>query len=298
MSISSRLTHAFTHAVTLPLTADSHYILMSDCHRGVGTSSDNFLKNQHLYFAALSHYYQKHYTYIELGDGDELWENRNMKDIIEIHNDIFWLFSLFHQKKRLYLLYGNHDMIKKQKNFSQKKCNTYFCTDCQTYQPLFHNLVFHEGIILQSASNPDTSLYLTHGHQASLLNSTFWPLAQFLVRYLWKPLETIGVSDPTSAAKNYTIKGKTEKHLNHWATNQNCILITGHTHRPVLPETPSHYYNTGSCIHPRCITCIEVNGFTLTLVKWSMVAQADGALYVRRSVLSGPVFFSDKHIFV
>ena len=33
------------------------------------------------------------FTYIELGDGDELWENRSMKQIIEAHGDVFSLLS-------------------------------------------------------------------------------------------------------------------------------------------------------------------------------------------------------------
>lgn len=66
---------------------------MSDCHRGIGTSSDNFLKNQHLFFAALKYYYKRGYTYIELGDGDELWENRSMKNIVEVHDEVFEMFA-------------------------------------------------------------------------------------------------------------------------------------------------------------------------------------------------------------
>ncbi|MGN0383186.1 MAG: metallophosphoesterase [Eubacterium sp.] len=263
---------------------------MSDCHRGVGTSSDNFLKNQHLYFAALKHYYQAGYSYIELGDGDELWENRNIENIIEVHSNIFWLFSMFYKENRLYMLYGNHDIIKKKKHYSTKKCNKYFCSQTQKFQTLFPDLIFYEGLILRSADNNDNAVYLTHGHQASLLNSTFWPLAQFLVRYVWCPLENFGVLDPTSAAKNYTIKNKVEERLNKWATDNKKILITGHTHRPVLPDEPAYYYNTGSCVHPRCITCIEVDNCTFTLVKWSVSAKDDSTLYVAREVLSKPIF--------
>ena len=68
MSVSSRLEHAFIDAPVLPLTYRSRYVLMSDCHRGVGTSSDNFLKNQHLYLAAVKYYINRGFTYIELGD--------------------------------------------------------------------------------------------------------------------------------------------------------------------------------------------------------------------------------------
>lgn len=45
----------------------------------------------------LSHYYQSGFSYIELGDGDELWENRNMTQIIDVHSDVFWLLSRFYQ---------------------------------------------------------------------------------------------------------------------------------------------------------------------------------------------------------
>lgn len=79
MSATDRLNRAFSQAPVLPLTLRSRYVLVSDCHRGVGTSSDNFLKNQHLYFAAMDHYYRNGFTYIELGDGEELWENRSLK---------------------------------------------------------------------------------------------------------------------------------------------------------------------------------------------------------------------------
>lgn len=281
MSAFSRLDRAFQSAPILPLTNYSRYVLMSDCHRGMGTSSDNFLKNQHLYFAALEHYYRQGFTYIELGDGDELWENRSMKNILDIHSNVFWLFNQFAQENRLYLLYGNHDIVKRKKRL----------------QPLFSPFRFYEGIILStgplSGSVSRISLYLTHGHQASFLNSTLWPLSRFLVRYIWRPLENMGVLDPTSAAKNYHVKNKCETTLNQWAEENRRILVTGHTHRPILPPEPARYYNTGSCVHPRCITCIEVERLSMTLVKWSMNARADSTLYVAREVISGPVSLLD-----
>ena len=293
MSVSSRLDHAFQNAPVLPLSNHSRYVLMSDCHRGMGNSSDNFLKNQHLYFAALEHYYRQGFTYIELGDGDELWENRNMKNIIDVHNNVFWLFKQFHQENRLYLIYGNHDIVKRKKGYPAKSCGTYFCTQSQQMQPLFPSLSFYEGIILTTdllpGSRSRVSLYLTHGHQASLLNSTLWPLSRFLVRYIWRPLENQVILDPTSAAKNYHVKNNCEMRLNQWAEENHRILITGHTHRPILPDEPARYYNTGSCVHPRCITCIEIERGHMTLVKWSMNARPDSILYVAREVISGPV---------
>ncbi len=285
MSYASRLTDAFRNAPVLPLDSCSRFCLISDCHRGDGTSNDNFLKNQNLYFTALKHYYANGFTYIELGDGDELWENRHMSQIIEIHNNVFWLLSLLYRQGRLYLLYGNHDMEKKSPGYSDRVCSTYFCTDTQCCQELFPGLKFHEGLILEEACG-GRRVYLTHGHQADFWNSAGWKLNRFLVRYLWRPLEYYGVLDPTSAAKNYRHKDKIEKRLSDFAAEKGYPLITGHTHRPRLDASDLSYMNTGSCVHPRCITCIEIEGRHISLVKWTYDTRKDRTLYVSREILS------------
>lgn len=269
MGYEKRITNAFKNAPVLPIYTSSKLALISDCHRGSGNSNDNFLKNRNLYLAALTYYYERGYTYIELGDGDELWENRNFQQIYEIHSDVFQLLYSFFRKKRLYMIYGNHDMIKKE-------------------QPLSLEFPFYEGIILKDCCF-NTSLYLTHGHQADTLNSVFWKLSRFLVRYAWKPLEQFGVLDPTSAAKNYSVKEKTEKRLERWALQNQATIITGHTHRPVLDSKRTHYCNTGSCVHPAGITCIEIINSSLFLVKWNMEIKEDLSLYVARTVLNGPL---------
>ena len=289
MSFTSRLTEAFKDAPVLPLTVRSRFCLISDCHRGNGTSNDNFLKNQSLYFTALKYYCANGFTYIELGDGDELWENRHMKQIIEIHSNVFQLLSLLYRQNRLYLLYGNHDMEKKSPGYSERVCNTYFCTDTQCHQKLFPGLTFHEGLILED-SCCGRRIYLTHGHQADFWNSSGWKINRFLVRYFWRPLERYGVLDPTSAAKNYRHKDKIEKRLSSFAVKTGCPLITGHTHRPRLNASDLSYMNTGSCVHPLCITCIEIEGKHLSLVKWTYDTRNDRTLFVSREILSRAEF--------
>lgn len=291
MSFQSRMSHSFDCAPVLPLNQNSRYVLFSDCHRGCANSNDNFLKNQHLYFSALRHYYQNGFTYIELGDGDELWENRSMEQIIEVHNNVFCLLSKFAQRNRLFLIYGNHDMVKKKNSYSKCHCSCCFCTETQQMQPLFSDMKYYGGIILEDISG--LRLYLTHGHQADLLNSVFWKLSRFLVRYVWKPLEHIGVLDPTSAAKNHHRKTLTEQRLSSWANERQQILISGHTHRPRLGNADSFYFNTGSCIHPSCITCIEIQNRALTLCKWTVDTRFDRTLYVTREVLSEPLFLRE-----
>ncbi|MCM1258888.1 MAG: serine/threonine protein phosphatase [Roseburia sp.] len=272
-----RLDKSFKNAPVLPLYPHSRVVLFSDCHRGTGNANDNFMKNQNLYFAALQSYYSRGFTYIELGDGDELWENRSISAIHEIHSDVFCLLSLFDRGNRRYMLYGNHDHAMKNNR----------------------EIPYHEGMVLKlcgcvaedknSCLRHCLELYLTHGHQAELLNSVFWKLSRFLVRYLWKPLEQLGVLDPTSTAKNYVRRNKSEKRLSQWAVKNGCYLVTGHTHRPVLGDETTHYFNTGSCVHPQGITCLEIEDASITLVKWAVEVKRDNSLFVAREVLAGPI---------
>lgn len=285
-----RLDKSFRNAPVLALYPHSRVVLVSDCHRGVGNSNDNFLKNQHLYFAALRYYYSHGFTYIELGDGEELWENRSLAAIREIHSNVFWLLSLFQKENRLYMLYGNHDHV--------MKYNREFPHHGGMVLKLCHaapqGAGRYGGAASRGAGKPARisgclELYLTHGHQADILNSTLWKLSRFLVRYLWKPLEQMGVLDPTSAAKNYRHRQRSEKRLSAWAVKKNCYLVTGHTHRPMLGDAQTRYFNTGSCVHPRCITCIEIEDGNISLVKWNVETRQDRSLYVSRSVLAGPL---------
>lgn len=249
MSYTRRLDRAFQKAPTLPVTPHTQYVFFSDCHRGVGNNNDNFLQNVNIYYAALQYYYQYDFCYIEVGDGDELWENRSLAQIVTTHEDIFCQLNRFHQAGRLYMLYGNHDMVKRRA------------------EPLFPGMQYYEALLLTS-DNPPLRLHVTHGHQADLFNSVFWRTARFLVRHLWTPLEYFGIQDPTSAAVNNTKKDKLEQKFLHYAHCTNCRFLAGHTHRPKLGSAQSPYYNCGSCVHPRGITCIELCGFHIRLVKW------------------------------
>ena len=115
-----------------------------------------------------------------------------------------------------------------------------------------------------------------------------------LVRYVWGPLENIGANDPTSPAKNYDKKEKVSKSLIKWSEHENKMLIAGHTHKPVFPEVGEPlYFNDGSCVHPRCITALEIANGEIVLVKWCVLTKADSTLFVGREVLAGPTSLKD-----
>lgn len=283
MTCLKRLDRAFQNPLHLPLSKDTKYVFFSDCHRGIGDDTDNFLKNANNYSAALHYYFQNGFHYIEAGDGDELWENKKMCGIQEIHDNVFQQLKLFQQCNRLSLLYGNHDMVKKYPAFS------------------FSDFTYTESILLQSSS-PHIEFRILHGHQIDFLNSTLWKLSRFLVRHVWSPLEAFGIKDPTSAAKNNRKKNRLEKRYIAYARKRDCYLMTGHTHNPSLCTAKTPYCNCGSCVHPNCITCIELTGYQISLVKWCLRTEKGGALnacsakcppiyplYVTREVLHSDV---------
>lgn len=133
------------------------------------------------------------------------------------------------------------------------------------------------------------------------LNYKLWKLARFLVRYLWRPLELIGVKDPTSTAYNHERKVPVEKKLTEWVKREKHTLISGHTHRTMFPEVGEpQYFNAGSAVHPRCITGIEIADGNILLVKWHVKTKDDGTLFIGREVLAGPrkladYFLGERH---
>lgn len=266
MGYLKRISHAFEQVPHLPLTPYSRMVIMSDCHRGAGNSNDNFLKNSTLFTTALQTYYKNGYTYIELGDGDELWENRSIDPIHYMHEQVFCILKQYKKSDRLYMIYGNHDLIKSQPSYTD-------------------GFDYYSGLILEDNVTGQT-LYLTHGHQADFFNSVLWKFTRLLVRYIWKPLEQIGVLDPTSAAANYRRKDRTEQRLADWAVKNQRPLICGHTHRATTGNHKSPYFNSGCCIYPDSITALELEKRCLTLVKWTLAAREDRTLYVARKPMS------------
>jgi len=306
MDLRKRLSHIFASADRIPVDDSSRMILMSDCHRGAGSQADDFFKNENLYLSALNHYYNQGYTYIEIGDGDELWENKSMADIIYAHPDVFRLLGKFHRDQRLYFIYGNHDIVKQNEKYVKVNLYEYYDKQEGKALPLFENVRVHDGLVLEYYSGeqkfPNGKILLVHGHQVDFLNSSMWKAARFLVRYFWKPLELFGLNNPTSPAQNQDKKELVGKRLTEWVIRENHMLIAGHNHRPMFPELGEPlYFNDGSCTHPLFITGIEICSGEIALVKWSVKVRGGGLLYVGRDIIAGPKklrdLFGTKRIF-
>ena len=283
--MNKKLNHILKRSNHLKIDKNSKLVIMSDCHRGIGNNYDNFLKNENIYQAALTYYFEKGFTYIELGDGDDMWEVKNYEDIIEEHLDSFKILKKFHRVGRLIMIYGNHDKCKENLSILKDYLYKYHNKITKTEEELLNYLYVNESLVL---TYEDREIFLIHGHQVDLLNSTFWRLSRFLVRHVWRNLEYIGIKDPTNAAKNYSVTRKVEKRLKKWSIDNNKILITGHTHRPIFPKIgDSLYFNDGSCIHPNGITCIEIENGKITLVRWMFSLCENKFICVGRRRIAG-----------
>ncbi len=289
MSSNTRLNRAYKNAQTLLFDDTSKFIFFSDCHRGDNSFADDFSNNRNIYFHAIRHYYKEGFQYCELGDGDELWENINFKDIFEAHKNVYQQLREYHLNNRLHMIWGNHDMVYKDPDYVKKHLGSYFEPIDESNKELFKDITYHEALILKHRDTGQ-QIFLVHGHQADWWNYTFWRWARFLVRVLWKPLQVWGIADPTSPAKNYKELIKVERRIKKWILNNNkLITIVGHTHRPRF-ATPGEipFFNDGSCVHPRSITGIEISNGQIVLIKWHIATKEDGTLQIVRVLLEGP----------
>lgn len=284
-----RLTRAYNKAKQVSINNCSKIILFSDCHRGDNSFADEFANNRNIYFHALKHYFENDFIYCELGDGDELWENRSFKSIFRAHKNIFLLMSKFHQENRLHLIWGNHDMAYKNPKYVKKHLSHFVDPKTDKKLPLFENLTYSEAVVLNNTESGQ-KIFLAHGHQADWWNYIFWKWSRFLVRVLWKPLQVIGIADPTSPAKNHKELIRVEKRIKKWIVKNDFLMtIVGHTHRPRFPKSKQiPFFNDGSCVHPRSITGLEIVENEISLIKWHIATKDDGTLQIVKTVLEGP----------
>lgn len=289
--MNSILDNALENAKKITINCDSKLIFFSDLHRGDNSYADDFAHNMLIYKHAIKDYYDHGFTYFELGDGVELWENTSFEPIYKAHKDTFELLRQFHLENRAYMLWGNHDMIFRDPLVVEDMVYKYIYTpdELREKQRLF-NLHYYESILLE-IENTDKSIFLIHGHQADWFNYKFWKLSLFFVRYLWMPLQKwFNVKDPTSPAKNFKNLIRVERRLQDWIiNNNNQMIIAGHTHRPRFPEPGDiPYFNDGSCVHPKSIIGIEIKDLEISLVKWHNSIDEKNQSKIVKTVLEGP----------
>lgn len=280
------------NSAILKIDDNSKIVFISDCHRGDGTYNDALLHNKNIYKSSLRFYLKNDFTLIELGDGDELWKNKNMTDIAYTYSDIFKILVEFNKDKRLYMIYGNHDMAKSNKDFAAKQekiLNKISLGFGKEVVDLYSNVHFYESIVLKYLkSNKDIIAF--HGHQVDFMNCNLNKFSRFLVRYIWKVLEGVaGFKEPVSPSNNYKKGNLIDEKLDELSKKERAMIICGHTHNDIFPESSkSIYFNDGCAVFPTSQTCIEIDGGRISLVKWNVDVNEKNILCVKRTIKKGP----------
>lgn len=289
---AKELDYIYENGFTLDFDDDSKIVFMSDIHRGDGTYSDSLLPNRNIYITALKYYLKNNYTYIEVGDGDELWKNKNYNEIAYCYDDVFKIFNKFRKKENIYCIYGNHDFIKKQQNFKskQEKALRKIGADYgEEFIKFINEMNFYPGINMMYTPIQEKFLVI-HGNQLDFYNNEIWKINEFLVRYIWRFLSGVaGFKDPARSAKSKTKRSRVDIEIESWARDNCTMILCGHTHNSRFPgmyDPP--YFNDGCCIYPYSITAIEIEKGKIRLVKWWINAQDTGSLWVTRKIIAGP----------
>jgi hypothetical protein len=73
-----------------------------------------------------------------------------------------------------------------------------------------------------------------------------------------------------------------------WVEERKIPIIIGHTHRSVFsPKGDTPYFNDGSCVHPRCITGLEIDRGEIKLIRWAFELGDNNTLSVKRRPYQG-----------
>lgn len=296
MNTDKRLDQAYAQSKVIEFDDQSKYIIFGDIHRGDNSMSDEFAHNQNIYHFALKKYLDEGYTYVEAGDGDELWEHAKFSLIRSAHSDVFCTLKEFYNKGHLILLFGNHNMILKNPVHAKRFLEEFYDEYYDETSTLFPGIDIQEGVVLKYKGNQQEFL-VVHGHQGDMMNDQFWRVSMFSLRYFWRFMHIVGFQNPSSPAKNRLKRHKIEINFSKWIEKNRKHIICGHTHRPKFPKGngPS-YFNTGCGIHPRGITGIEIANGEIMLIDWRIVPNQEGELKITKQVIRGPKKLMDFEV--
>jgi UDP-2,3-diacylglucosamine pyrophosphatase LpxH len=247
-----RLTEVFRSAHHIPFDDSSRFILFSDCHRGDKSRADAFAQNEGLFINALSHYYRRGFHYVEVGDGDELWQNRRFSAVRQAHHRTYDLLHRFNSRGGLHLILGNHDIQGRQRDGMDKD-----------------GLPVHEGLVLRHARTSQR-IFVVHGHQVDFKSDYLQLMARFATRHIWRRIQLLGIGSRPSQVEETRNRSRIRQRLVEWADTHSQMIICGHTHTPAFPANGgAPYFNTGSCVYNDYITGLEIKDGWIALVKWS-----------------------------
>jgi UDP-2,3-diacylglucosamine pyrophosphatase LpxH len=281
--IHRRLNTVFGRAPYVLFDNDSRFIFFSDVHRGDRSRADAFAPNEPIYCHALNHYFAEGFTYVEVGDGDELWQHHDFNRIRQAHGRIFDLLHRFAALDRIHIILGNHDL-----------------PDGRFHPQAKDDIPTIDGLLLRHRRT-GRQIFVVHGHQADFISERFYFMSRFTVRHFWRRFLLWGLvkpepkPDPSVQRSLIQQRGvewillqqkKVAQRIAQWSQLNRQMVICGHTHLPVGAASRfTPYFNTGSCVNPGYITGIEIQQGNIMLVKWLV----ENGRFTRQVIHSSPL---------
>jgi predicted phosphodiesterase len=205
------------------------FLIFSDQHKGAKNGADDFMICEPNYLAALDYYYQQQFFFISLGDCEELWEN-TLNAVKKHQKPAFASENRFVVANRFLKIFGNHDLYWENSPLAPFELKQIYTGDVPIY----------EGVLLQSTQEGSAlNIFCTHGHQGDKSSDGNW-FSKFFVANIWAPLQMLLKINPNTPAYDNQLKTLHNSIMYEWSASQeNLLLITGHTHQPVF-ESLTH----------------------------------------------------------
>jgi UDP-2,3-diacylglucosamine pyrophosphatase LpxH len=208
-SIEGPLQALFDTASSVALSRGDRVVVLSDLHLGDGGPQDDFRRNAALTQAVLrDHYLSSGFTLVLNGDVEEL-QRFDLADIHAQWSGMLSLFKEFGRRTALYKIVGNHD-------------EALWALPAGTARfPLLHAVRF--------IHKADT-LFLFHGHQATIFFEKYNNLSGFLLRYVANTLRIPNTPVAYDSRKRFL----TEHRVHAFSSARKIVSLIGHTHRPLF----------------------------------------------------------------
>ena len=202
-------------------------VVLSDHHRGARDGADDFRRCERAYNAALAHYLESGHRLLLLGDAEELWEC-HARDVIASYPRTYALEAEFARARRYQRVWGNHDDEWSSPKHVEAHQSSLGGAGAEVHEAVRLE-VLHDG-------TPLGQLFLAHGHQGTDGSDRFKWLSRVIVRRVWRPLQRRLRIPSTTPATDWDLRESHDEAMFAWArsTPDRCVLIAGHTHRPVF----------------------------------------------------------------
>jgi hypothetical protein len=165
----SILTQPGKKGLILPFNLQKgRFIIFSDQHKGRKNGADDFKNAEANYLDALDYYYRNGYTYINLGDSEELWEN-SLRGVKKYNQASFDAEKTFLGKNRFIKVFGNHDLYWDNDPLAAWQLKNIYGRKVKVY----------EGVILQAHVNNAQLIAIKAMQPVMVIGSVnfLWPIS-------------------------------------------------------------------------------------------------------------------------